>query len=289
VFTLYATGLIVALLLVPGLIFRSCFSFFLPLRKFQRTRTEELAFAVKVCFVPLAVATLLAWSSHFPVRGPLPPHVGGDGLRPALFTVLWSAFDDAPYKGEPTFRAFAQASRQTWIAVANWLLCYYALLAIEAGLLGWLSSNFGDFRRSRAMDLLMRKALLPGISEWHVLLTTFGSPKEPPRVAVADVLTTDDHLYHGRVENYYLNKDGDLTGILLADVFRFNRAGYARDLENGPVANRQPYWKFIPGKNVYIFADKITNLNVNYELEAAIRIKRELGLDPTLQLAIQST
>jgi hypothetical protein len=287
VLTFYATGLIVAVLLIPGLIFRACFSFFLPLRKFQRTRTEELAFAAKVCFAPLAAALLLAWTTRFPVRGPVPAHVGGDGLRPALYTVLRSAFDETAYKGEPTFRMFAQASRQAWTAVGNLLLCYYALLALEAGLLGWLSSNFGNFRQMRT-GRLVGNWLLPGISEWHVLLTTFGSPNNPPRVAVADVLTTDDHLYHGRVENYYLGKDGNLTGILLADVFRFDRVGYKQGLEKGPVANRQPYWKFIPGKNVYIFADRITNLNVNYELEIAIRIKRELGLDPTLHLEIQT-
>jgi hypothetical protein len=288
VITLYATTLIVALLVIPGLIFRSCFSFFLPLRKFQRSRAEELTFAAKVAFVPLAAAVIVAWTTHFPNRFPVSAHVSPDGLRPAVYTVLRSAFDDGVYKGEPTFRMFAQASRQTWTAIGNLLLCYYVLLGIEASLLGWLSSNFGEFRQKR-IGHVVEKVLLPGISEWHVLLTTFGSPKNPPRVAVADVLTTDDHLYHGRVENYYLNKDGDLTGILLADVLRFDRRGYMRDLEKGPVANRQPYWKFIPGKNVYVFTDRMTNLNVNYELEAAIRIKRELGLDPTLQLEIQTT
>ena len=287
--TLYATSLVVALLLIPGLLFRSCFSFFLPLRKFQRTRTDELTFAAKVSFVPLAAVVLVAWTNHFPVRFPVPAHVGDDGLRPALYTVLKSAFDEGTYKGEPNFKMFAQASRQAWTAVGNVLVCYYLLLAIEAGLLGWLSSNYGKFRRNGALDLLMRKALLPGLSEWHVLLTTFGSPKSPERVAVADVLTTDDHLYHGRVENYYLNKDGDLTGVLLADVFRFNRKGYEEDLKKGPISNRQPYWKWIPGKNVYVFAGRITNLNVNYELRIATRIKRELKLDPTAQLEIETT
>jgi hypothetical protein len=55
--TLYITGLVVAIFLVPGIVFRGFFSLFLPLRRFQRTRTEEIAFAVKVCAVPFAIVT----------------------------------------------------------------------------------------------------------------------------------------------------------------------------------------------------------------------------------------
>ena len=132
----------------------------------------------------------------------------------------------------------------------------------------------------------MDKALLPRISEWHVLLTNFASPKHPARIVVADVLTTDDHLYHGRVENYYLDQDAKLTGILLAEVFRFDRQGYLRASQKGPVTDRQPFWKRIPGKNVYVFADRITNLNLNYEFEVAFRVKNELRLDPTMTLEV---
>ena len=54
----------------------------------------------------------------------------------------------------------------------------------------------------------------------------------------------------------------------------------------GPVTDRQPFWKRIPGKNVYVFADRITNLNLNYEFEVAFRVKNELRLDPTMTLEV---
>jgi len=282
---LYTTGLIIALLLVPGVIFRGCFSIFLPLRKFQRTRTEELLFAAKVSLAPFVLTVVLASLAFFPLRFPIAVRSGA-GLNSALRTVLRSAIDEKSVQTDAQFNAFVDAHRQVLTVSANLLLWYYAFLALEAALLGWFSSNYGEFRQNNTMGRLMDKTLLPRISEWHVLLTTFASPKRPARVAVADVLTTDDHLYHGRVENYYLDQEAKLTGVLLADVFRFDRQGYLRALQDGEVRDRQPFWKRIPGKNVYVFADRITNLNLNYEFEVAFRVKNELGIDPTMTLEI---
>jgi hypothetical protein len=284
--TLYTTALIIAILFVPGVIFRGLFSIFLPLRKFQRTRTEEFLFAAKVSLAPFTLTVLLALFLLFPVRFPIPLRDGSSVVAAAWETVVHSTVDEN--FAHAHFDAFLSANRQILIVTANLLLWYYAFLALEAALLGWFSSNYGTFRQNKTLHWLMDKTLLPRISEWHVLLTTFASPKHPGRVAVADVLTTDDHLYHGRVENYYLDKDAKLTGILLADVFRFDRQGYLRAAQQGEIQDRQPFWKRIPGKNVYVFADRITNINLNYEFEVAFRVKNELGIDPTMTLEIES-
>jgi hypothetical protein len=288
VITLYTTGLIVALFLVPGFIFRSCFAFFLPLRKFQRTRIEEVTFAAKVSALPLAATLLLAWITAFPLRFPIRVQAPDGSLRPALQLVVRSALDAKTVQTDAGFAAYMGAAGAVFAASGNLLLCFYFLLGTEACILGRFSSRFGDYRQRRGYGWLMEKILLPGISEWHVLLTTFASPRSPARLAVADILTTDDHLYHGQVENYYLDGDGKLTGILLAKALRFDRQGYLRALQAGPVKSRAPYWKQIPGKNVYVFAERITNLNLNYEFEVAFRLKNDFGLDPTLQLEIES-
>lgn len=287
--TLYITGLIVAIFLIPGIVFRGFFSLFLPLRRFQRTRTEEIAFAVKVCAVPFAIVMTLAWFTDLAHRFPIRTGIDSASLASAAYVVVRAAVDDTFVRGDSGFAAYLHASTIVLTFAANLLLLYYLLLALEACLLGWFGRQFGDPLYRERFRWIVEKVLLPGISEWYVLLTTFTSRKDAPRVVVADVLTTDDHLYHGQVENYYLDKDGNLSGVLLSNAFRFDRQGYVRSLQKGPVANRQPFWKRIPGKNVYVFADRITNLNLNHELLAAIRIKNQLRLDPTLQLEIEGS
>ena len=287
--TLYVTGLIVALFLIPGVIFRGFFSLFLPLRKFQRTRLEEIAFAVKVSVVPLATVIGVVWLTDLAFHFPISTGTDRGSLLPGISLVLRAAVDDTFVHSDAGFATYMHASRQVLSWAGNVLLGYYLLLAVEGCLLGLIGRQFGDPHYRRRYRWIVEKVLLPGISEWYVLLTAFASRRDAPRVVVADVLTTDDHLYHGQVENYYLDKDGNLSGILLSDAFRFDRQGYLRSLQKAPVANRQPFWKRIPGKNVYVFADRITNLNINHEQVAAIRIKNQLGLDPTLQLELKSS
>src|SRR5438270_10474576 len=109
--TLYTTGLIIALLLVPGVIFRGFFSIFLPLRKFQRTRTEELLFAAKVSIVPFILTAVLAFLASFTLHVPIAPRSGAD-LKSAFRTVLRSAIDEKAVQTDAQFSAFLDAHRQ---------------------------------------------------------------------------------------------------------------------------------------------------------------------------------
>jgi hypothetical protein len=58
VIALLASYFVVAYLLVPRAIFRLS-SVFIPLKRFQRTRTEEITFAVLVALLPFVLASAL--------------------------------------------------------------------------------------------------------------------------------------------------------------------------------------------------------------------------------------
>jgi len=113
-------------------------------------------------------------------------------------------------------------------------------------------------------------------------LTKFGSPEPTPRIEL-DILTSDGVLYQGRLATHFLSHDGDLTGIVLNDAFRFDRDEYRdhkkADLDNAvkqpPVTvkfTKEPaeYWREIPGAIAfYIPKDKISNINVRHITDPA--------------------
>lgn len=58
---LVASGLLVLYLLTPGIIFRVVFSLYIPLKEFQRTKTQQLTFAALTSLAPLLLAIKLSW------------------------------------------------------------------------------------------------------------------------------------------------------------------------------------------------------------------------------------
>jgi hypothetical protein len=256
---LLASLFLVADVLIPGVIFQTVFSIFIPLKRFQRTRVEEIAFAIGVTILPISAAIALSWAT-----GCLGSPTGGF-LRPfeAYRVFFAGSYSEQVFlNGQPEFwRAAKAVSREQVILV----IFYYFFIAIEAALLGLLSSKYGRLREYWLYDWIARKVLLPSISEWHVLLTAFSFQPQQKRRVMADVLTTDDHLFHGKVGDYFLDRDGNLSGILLADALRFDRRTYLRDKDAGKQGLAAQYWKSIPGENIYLFADKIGSLNLTYE------------------------
>jgi hypothetical protein len=151
------------------------------------------------------------------------------------------------------------AHRQARILV--WL---YFFTASEALLFGWLGKNFGRFHKFKPYEFAANKFLLPNISPWYFLLTSFMWPPEPKRKVMADLLTSDDHLYRGQVVGHEVDTDGNLRGILISESLRFDRRSYLQDKDSGKAADPDDYWKKIPGKNSFIFADKLSTLNLSY-------------------------
>lgn len=285
--TLYAAVLLIAFFLIPGILFRGIFSLFLHMREFRRTRAEEIAFAAKVAFVPLILAIYLTGALHLTsYRQSNSTHTGAP-LASDLWVLYRGGVDDSAIK-DRAWLEYQGAGGRLLTAGEPVVLLYYLLLVAEAILLGWLCSQYGALRKRRFVGRILEKLLVPSISEWYMILTTFAQPERNSVMTIADVLTTDDHLYHGSVENYHLESDGKLRGILLGGVYRFDRAEYAKAKQSDSPPPKAQFWKEIPGQNLFVPGGHIANMNISYESPVAIEVKKKLGLDPTLRLDITS-
>jgi hypothetical protein len=267
---LLATYFAVAYLLVPSGLFRLFYSLFLPrIIKFQRTRVEEFTFAILSAILPFLLALALSWTS------PIQPF-GVEGRsaadrRQAYRTFIAPAISDKTFgesKGQEV--AYWSAANQVFRRQASFLTWYYLLVLLEAYIYARLTAHYGSWRESltgRKRRLYLKvaeKVLLPSVSEWHLLLTPFYYPPKPQRQVWVDVLTTLDILYKGHVNEYFLDKEGELSGLLLESPRRFDRQGLLRDIAVGTKRDTRAYWRDIPSNNLYISSDKITNLNVRY-------------------------
>jgi hypothetical protein len=259
VLALVASLFLVAYLVVPGVLFRALFSLYVPLRAFDRTRTQEFAYSAVVCVAPYVLAVVLVWYTDL-------------GRWPFPFQDTW-AQRDADYKTVVTAsfaEPFADSKDQFWTAatrsgkrqlrVLSW---YIVFVGAEALLLGFVASNWGTWQLRLAgmprTERFLTRLLLANVSEWHVLLTNFLFPGTTIQV---DVLTAEDRLYRGQVLSYTRDREGVLTGIYLDGAERYDRAGLLADRASGVAKGNPEYWKSIPGKRLYIFADKLFTLNI---------------------------
>lgn len=246
---------IVAYLLAPRAIFRLCSGLFLPLR-FERTRSDEIAFAFWISVVPL----LIAWFGMAVLLGPPTHDIVLDYKEVFAASYLESAFARDPEK-------FWGSARSVALAQSEFLALYYFLVLGEASTFVILVRMYGRWKRFRPYRWLVQVVLLRGVNEWHVLLTVFNFPSKPRRKVIADLLTQEDHLYQGDVADHFIDSDGALSGIVLVNPRRFDRPGYLRAKKKGEAIEAEDYWKDIPGENLFVPRDKILNLNLRYEPE----------------------
>jgi len=121
-----------------------------------------------------------------------------------------------------------------------------------------------DKRRStRWVIFFLSHFILPKVSQWHALLTPFLVHDHKTEIAL-DVLMKDGKLYAGKVYQHYLTRTGDLEGILIIDPRRYDREGYLAAKSSGSPVDKEQYWRQIPSRSLYIFGDKIMNLNINH-------------------------
>jgi hypothetical protein len=270
---LLATYYIVAYLLIPGVLFRSLYSAFFPrVIKFQRTRAEEFTFASLASLLPFCMALALVWTV---ASWPFSTHGASSAdRRDAYRTVMGAAISDKVYsEGRPP-QSFWASSNQVMRRQARFLFWYYLFILIEAVICAWLTLNYGRWStiagvRGRLYRLTANKLLLPSITEWFVLLTPFTYPPEPRREVWVDVLTTIDILYKGHVADFFLDNEGQLSGIFLKYPRRFDRVRFLNDIAQGVAhPDTESYWRNIPSNNLFIPYDKIVNLNVRHLTEA---------------------
>jgi hypothetical protein len=284
-----SAGLILYLL-VPGILFKGLFSLFIPLDKFRRTRSEELTFGAFASLLPLALTFLVVlsagWFGNHPFFFP-----DSTAQRASDYQAAFSSIYSETY--------FAQHQQEFWGAVsriahrqARILVWLYSFTASEALLFGWLGKNFGRFHEVKLYEFAANKFLLPNISPWYFLLTPFMWPPKPERKVMADLLTSDDHLYRGQVVGHEVDTDGNLRGVLISGALRFDRHSYLQDKDSGKAADPDDYWKKIPGKNLFVFADKLATLNLSYLPPASTipeilqQILKKLNIDA--QVSVES-
>jgi hypothetical protein len=259
VIALCASLVLALYLVIPSLLFRALSRFFIPLRIVAGTTTQEVARAFLTAAIPFLLA--LVALQHLPSGAPTPavqPQATGQDYR-LVASSLYS---------EQTFREAKQAFWDSLGRVARrqsrFLGWYYSLVMAEGLLVGLLAGHYGRFKGNRLYSWMADKILLPHISEWHPLLTPFVFA-DKNTIVRADVLTTDDNLYRGKVSQYFLDTSGRLSGLILTDTLRFDRRTYLREKDAGRAPEARTYWKEIPGAKLYLFAEKILSLNLNYE------------------------
>lgn len=280
---LLTTYLIVAYILIPGVLFRLPASLFIRLRLFQLTKTQEATFGCFVSLLPFLLALFFVW--HVPIARNRPFSLPNrdlqeykDDYRRALTLVV----AEDPSKllqstpGQPSKYALSMNNLEH--RQFRFLTWYYVFITCEGVLFGYMARKYGDWSDIRIYEWVARKFLLSNVSEWQLLLTDFTFPKKPKRDVFADVLC-DDHLYRGRVGDYFLDTSGGLSGIFMKNVERF-RSKEFEEARRGPdrvQADKEQFWSEIPGANFYIPADKITNLNVRFPYERASDLQEFLG------------
>lgn len=306
---LIASFAIITYFLIPGALYRTLIALFIPPRNFQRSRTDDIRFAVLAGIVPLGLSiflvTTIRWTASHPFSFPCDSAVQRLADYRTVFGAAYSEklFDANPYR---FWHAFNHVIRHQ-ARILSW---YYLALILEAIGLGICSKRLWLFTRESRVDVarwnrfgrwcarhFADHVLVPQISEWYLLLSSaaFG-PGVPKRVHL-DVLLHEDKLYRGTVASgsYFLDRDGSLSGIMLVNASRFDRRGYLRDKEKGAERKADTYWKAIPGAKLYIPFREVLNLNIRYESPTPeiVRIIERLlsnrGIEATVATDIPSS
>jgi hypothetical protein len=279
---LLASFALIAYVLIPGTLYRTVFSFFIPPRYFQRTRTDEIRFAVLASALPFFFAILIASVIRQPFG--FPDSVSQNRLD--YRTVVAGAYSEQLFHEDPSH--FWQAFNRVVRRQGRLLAWYYLGLVVEATLLGMASRRLWKFLGKPSLHWIADHFLVPQISEWYLLLTPATFPPHPALSVQLDLLTSDDHLYRGLVVagSYFLDKEGMLTGVMLKQARRFDRRKYLQDEMDPGSPKAERYWKEIPGHNLFVPYETILSLNIRYEpkpsADASLTLNRilsEMGIN----------
>lgn len=294
---LVSTLVLIFYILVPGILFRFASSLRVRLKLFQRTRTQEATFSVAVALLPFAFAFYGTW--HLPVLRHHPFAIADESTAQWLHdyrtvTAVILTSDASRFLTSPPQSAAARITGQAQTSDAAWgslsrvlhrqlrfLFWYFLAAACEGWLFGFLASKYGDWQlntdstgqkqRARPFRTLYNwiaaKFILPNISEWHMLLTNFNWPRRDGFFVSVDILQSNEHLYQGRVADYFIDADGKLTGVLLKNVSRFDRQAFVDARLHAAKPDsipREDFWRNIPSNHFYIGYASIVNLNVRF-------------------------
>ena len=253
---------LVAYLLATGAIYRLAFGFYLPSKRFQRTRTEEVMFSVLVTLTPF----VLAWALllHTPL-GRFPAFSGPQArsTKADAYRILTDALvaDTPRNAADTTSASYLRAFKEQ----ARFILWLWALCFLEGALAARFVSGYGDYPDGSFKKALCENFLLKHVSEWQVLFTTLPLKSTDPRQVVEiDALSNAGVLYRGRLDNWFTDLDGKLAGIFLTNAERYQRDRANRDKAGNMAQPSESYWTAVPGSKLYLTASSLTNYNIRY-------------------------
>jgi hypothetical protein len=256
-------------LIIPEAIFRTIFGWYVPPKNFVISRAETAYRALLVAVIPFVLALAGTW--YVPGMKSFPFQVTESSLdsRRSDYKLVTSAlYSDQVFRSSETkfWPAFSRSSRRQ----ARLIFWYVLLIAFEAWIAGALAIRYAKYRSFAPYEWLAGKFLFSYISEWHPLLTPYMFVDKNTTVQ-ADILCANDILYQGTVLQHFAT-EGKLTGIFLENPKRFNRDLYLKERDAwdksgkiGEKPDKEKYWQSIPSKNLYFFADKIYNMNLNFK------------------------
>lgn len=254
---LVAGFLLIGYLLAPGVIYRLAFSFFIPSKRFQRNRTEEIVFSILVTLAPF----LLTWILIHTPFGQIGHLSIGVSKKAAYHLIVKSLLPGPDLEKTSLADAYLRGFlEQTRFVGLLWLLC-----GLEGWLMGRMVSSYGDYPDDSRRKRFCEKFLLTYVSEWEILFTSLALPgKDSDVVIEVDALSTMDVLYRGKLDDWFLDSDGKLEGIFLKDAFRFRKEDLARDRARDIYKPGDAYWRQIPGAKLYLVASTLANYNIRY-------------------------
>jgi len=215
--------LFVLYFLLPQLLFTFILGKFVPLRSLVRTKMEEVNDVLFFLFFIFFLVLFLVWFvppfTHFPFGFDDSP-----SLRRLDYKILVDDLTgDATVRADRdcVWRAFGRCARRQG-RVLSWY--YFFIIAVAWGS-GSTAKNYGKYQQNHPRyRWLADTFLIPNLSEWYPLLTNFTIKDKRTKVKV-DILC-DDTLYQGFVQEYFLGKEGGLSGIILTSPRRFDRQAY---------------------------------------------------------------
>jgi len=247
---LAASALLGLYVLVPVYLFERAAQSFIRLKRHQRTRIEEFGAGILVSGIPFVATCLLFWNRQnawadykIVVNGLYSEH-----YFDANTDAFWNSLK-------------AVSHHQEWFLLWN-----YLFLITEIAIVVLCVRQFGRLNQYAIFKNTVGKFLLKRVSEWEPLLTPFVFPPSEKRRVEVDVMVIDGKLYRGTVQEHFLGKDGELSGLLLKDASRFQYSKLEADREAKKHKDLPEYWKKIPGSNLYVSFEKIVTLNLRYEL-----------------------
>jgi len=263
VIALAVSALVAAYLLVPYAIFRFLLGRFVPLRVLQDRKTEDLTRAVVTLLVVYLIALLLVWVVPGCRNHPFAFPDNAEQRVSDYQIVAGGLYSETVFRdyGGRFWDAFWRTTERQ----GRFICWYYLMVVTLAVVSGVAIQRYGAWRRYPPYAWLADVYLLPHISQWWVLLTPFAFSDRRTLVR-ADVLMTDNTLYSGEVADHFLDREGNLSGLFLANPQRFDRRSYFREQDAwGSARGLESFWRPIPSAKLYLVADKIVNLNLNYE------------------------